>query len=223
MKNLLFLLLLTGRIHTIASSQENYRAPYPDLSVKVSPLALLDWGGGPCLRMSLEKHIRYGLSAQGEISLYVPETRFYSSVRGYRARGGIRYYFPVFHADSDDQQFIGLSVMTKQQSFGVNGSIYDTLTHNSASKKAFVDKKVYGISLSYGVIFPEKNNFYLELELGLGVRFRDANIYGLTPKELDAFSPVDPEEHLSVYVNVMDDSKIAPDAYISLKVCYRIK
>jgi len=95
----------------------------------------------------------------------------------------IRYYPKFFKRRLS---YFGIGYFYKHQEYNVTDSVRITGTVPYHSKKFYISKYIHAITLNYGYLYDDKifkHIVHFEFNLGLGIRSKKSNRYGILPNE----------------------------------------
>jgi hypothetical protein len=219
MKTLLLLALLTfasalpAQVASPSAADTSFFRP--QRTVFFSPLALVNLHAGSGVRFGMEYRLAENLNGLTELTLYIPASRNYESVHGFRLRQDFRVY------NMKKQLFIGGSIMLKQQTLGDIAVI--PVTDSTVYRKAYnVQKTVVSPSIVIGFNGMEYRHIYFEACVYVGVRFKNAAHVGLTPTESTRMHSYNRRpEDLPIQFALKKGMSVAPELQPCLRVGYK--
>ncbi|HTL80974.1 MAG TPA: hypothetical protein VL651_04685 [Bacteroidia bacterium] len=154
--------------------------------IKTSPLTPFDLFNGGSVNLVVESFPVKRISVSPEMGFYYPLNGLgFKNLRGWRSGLEIRYYYKfLYDSIGSEGQFIGIRYLHKGNSFDVTDSIDQGLS-SSYLKSYHLTKSVDIADFVWGLRYQPWHGMEKEFYVGLGVRYKDATIDGLTSTEID--------------------------------------
>ena len=174
MKYFRYILLLPLLLSVTSSFAKKHKADttnYTNMrlySIFIEPLALIDVYNSPSIRLGTE----YSLSRHYSI---VPTLGVYHN--GGMIKLEAKKYFSFNHKH---HHYISLEYFYKATEYHVKDSIQAPMPYN---RKYVVDKYANALAFKTGIVTFSRHHFVTDAYLGLGIRYHDVILNGITPYE----------------------------------------
>lgn len=151
----------------------------PKFHLKFSPTQAIDIFGSPSTLFSFERQIG-NTSLTLDLGIFFYSTAYISKNRGWR--GGLEYRK---YLESETTRYISVAYMIKDQQYQYTDSIdFDGLP--SYLKDVAYSKMVHAVSIIYGErLYISDSRFFTETYMGIGLRYKNTNVSGLTHAEIE--------------------------------------
>jgi len=218
MKAFSFLTSILFCVSLLAQTEVNTASEFnrPQRTLAWAPLAMADMSGGAGLRLSSEYRLNGIWNGMSEATVYLPYNNFYKHTTGVRIRQDFRKYNP------GKNYFYGVSFMFKYQQIDhiavvpINDSTRYTKNY-SLIKNIICPAFVIGTHTYMG----ETEGWYIETSAYLGLRFKDAQVEGLTGSEAGSMWPYDLEStDFALRLALQDGIYVHPEISGTIKIGY---
>ena len=217
-------------ILTFLSSCLSLYSQTDKVSIKFSPLPLIDDIGFPTIQGGFEVKLSKRISWYNEVGIKyrecmseISDTNFIAS-RGYKLRSELRYYLSKNKKESLEGLYLALNYSFSQNYHNPEISYYPNKDSSKIRKDGFgVKKEMFGLNVLCGFQQKLYKGLAIDAYGGIGIRFRDVTTYHKEfDKKKDSMElPID-FSILSIreIVDANGGRTVIPILMLGVRICY---